>query len=99
MGNQILLNINDSSKLAFFIELIKNFEFVSVNKIITNKIENTFEQTDKEILEEIEQAVKEINFVKRGKLKTRPVKDLLDELRSCSKIISHYINLKCKSDY
>jgi len=36
MDNQILLNINDSSKLAFFLEVIKKFDFVSVNKVITN---------------------------------------------------------------
>jgi len=81
MENQILININDSSKVAFFIELIKNFDFVSIKEIITNdEIEGTFKQTDEEIIKGIKQAVKEINFVKKGKLKARPVKDLLSEL-------------------
>ena len=36
MDSQILLNIKDSSKLAFFLEVIKNFDFVSVKKVITS---------------------------------------------------------------
>ena len=81
MENQILININDSSKVAFFIELIKNFDFVSIKEIITNdEIEGAFKQTDEEIIKGIKQAVKEINLVKKGKLKARPVKDLLGEL-------------------
>jgi len=76
MDNQILLNIKDSSKLAFFLEVIKNFDFVSVNKVITDdEIKG-----DEELLDGIKQAIKEINLVKKGKLKTRPAKDLLDEL-------------------
>lgn len=76
MDNQILLNIKDSSKLAFFLEVIKNFDFVSVKKIITDD-----EIKDNEdLLDGIKQAVKEINLVKQGKLKTRPAKDLLDEI-------------------
>ena len=76
MENQIILNIKDSSKLAFFIEVIKNFDFVSINKIITNdKSKN-----ENEFLNEIEQAVKEINLVNSGKLKAKSAKKLLDEL-------------------
>ena len=76
MDNQILLNIKDSSKLAFFLEVIKKFDFVSVKKIITNNEA----EGNKEILEGIKQAVNEINLVKQGKLKSRPAKDLLGEL-------------------
>jgi len=38
------------------------------------------EPTKQEILDGIKQAVKEINLIKKGKLKARPVKELLDEL-------------------
>ena len=76
MENQILLNIKDSSKLAFFLEVIKNFDFVSVKKIITDDEINS----NDDLLDDIKQAVKEINLVKQGKLNTRPAKDLLDEL-------------------
>ncbi len=76
MGNKVVLNIKDSSKLAFFLELIKNFEFITVSKIIPDKATN-----NKEALKEIEQAVKELNLAKKGKLKTRSAKLLLDELQ------------------
>ncbi|OQX81485.1 MAG: hypothetical protein B6D61_00650 [Bacteroidetes bacterium 4484_249] len=79
MENQILLNIKDSSKLTFFIELIKNFDFVSVIKVITIE-ESTTEQSDEEILDGIKQAVKEINLINKGKLKSRPAIELLNEL-------------------
>jgi hypothetical protein len=76
MDNQILINIKDSSKLAFFLEVIKNFDFVSVKEVITD--DNI--KGDEDLLDGIKQAVKEINLVKKGKLKTRSAKDLLDEL-------------------
>lgn len=76
MKNQIILNIKDSSKLAFFLEVIKNFEFVAIDKVITDETTNN----DTEVLKEIKQAVKEINLVNKGKLKTRPAKLLLDEI-------------------
>jgi len=38
------------------------------------------DQSKKEILEGLKQAVKELNLVKQGKLKARPAKELLGEL-------------------
>jgi len=38
------------------------------------------EQTDEEILNGIKQAIFELNEVKKGKIKARPVNNLLDEL-------------------
>jgi len=38
------------------------------------------EFTKQEILDGIKQAVKEVNLIKKGKLKARPAKELLDEL-------------------
>ena len=41
---------------------------------------NYVEPTKEEILEGIKQAVKELSLIKKGKLKARPLKDLLNEL-------------------
>ena len=76
MDNQILLNIKDSSKLAFFLEVIKNFDFVSVKKVITN---NEAEE-NKEILENIKKGLEELKQIEKGELKTRPAKEFIDEL-------------------
>ena len=37
-------------------------------------------QSKKEILNEIKESLKELELIKEGKLKSRPVKHLLDEL-------------------
>ena len=42
--------------------------------------EEYIEPAKQEILDGIKQAVKEINLIKKGKLKARPAKELLDEL-------------------
>jgi hypothetical protein len=38
------------------------------------------EQTKEEILQGLKQAVEELNLIKKGKLKARPAKELLNEL-------------------
>jgi hypothetical protein len=38
------------------------------------------EQTKEEILQGLKQAVEEMNLIKKGKLKARPAKELLNEL-------------------
>lgn len=38
------------------------------------------EPTREQFIEEIKQAVREVNLIKKGKMKSRPVKELLDEL-------------------
>ncbi len=67
---KLLLEINDN-KVAFFIELLKNFSFVKA-KPITD--ENGL------LMEEIKEAVENLKLVRQGKLKARPAKELLNEL-------------------
>ncbi len=66
---QIILSVPDK-KYEFFIELVKSLEFVKEVK----------EPGKKEILAGIRQAVEEVKLIKAGKLKGRPVQELLDEL-------------------
>ena len=42
--------------------------------------ESNDEPTQEQLVAEIKQAVHELNLVKQGKMKARPVKELLDEL-------------------
>jgi len=67
---RLLIDIKDS-KAGFVMELLQNFSFI---KEITPLNNNT------NLVKEVEQAVKEINLVKKGKLKARPAKELLNEL-------------------
>jgi hypothetical protein len=66
---QITIHIQDS-KVPFFMELIKNFDFVKVDN----------HPTKEEIKKNIKQGLKELQLVEQGKLKTRPAKDFLNEL-------------------
>lgn len=59
---------------SHFIELTKNLHYVK--KIVTDKEDPTKE----EILNGIKQAIKEVKMVKAGKLKARPLKELINEL-------------------
>ena len=68
---QITLNIKDS-KFKFFMELIKNFDFV--------QIEENEEDSKEAILANIKKGLEEVKLVQEGKMKSRPAKELLDEL-------------------
>ena len=52
-------------------ELLNSFSFVKTKKLSNEKAE---------ILENIKEAVDEMNLVKKGKLKARNAEDLFDEL-------------------
>ncbi|MBN8702315.1 MAG: hypothetical protein J0M08_04575 [Bacteroidetes bacterium] len=67
---KILLDIKDS-KAAFFMEVLKNFSFVKAKPI--SEEESLF-------VEELKEAVHNVNLAKKGKLKAKPLKDLLREL-------------------
>ena len=70
---QIILNIKDS-KVGFFLELIKNFDFVNVEKAISS------EPTKDEIKDQIKQGLKEVELIEQGKMKATPLNDFLNEL-------------------
>jgi hypothetical protein len=57
------------------------FIISELNKFKDIKIEfSSDENTKEEIKAEIRQAVKEVQLIKQGKLKTRPARELLNEL-------------------
>ncbi len=70
---EVTVQIPDK-KYEMFLELMKSLSFVK--KVKTSDDEPTKE----EILDGIRQAVKEVNLIKQGKMKGRPVQELLDEL-------------------
>ena len=67
---RIILDIPES-KAAFFMELIKNFKFVKTKTVSAEK---------EQLMQEIKEAVDNLNLAKEGKLIARPAKDLLNEL-------------------
>jgi len=71
---QIVLSVKEN-KLDFFIELVRNFDFVNVLKK-----EEKMSEWKKETLSNIRTGFEEMKLVEKGKMKSRPAKRLLDEL-------------------
>lgn len=67
---KILLDIKDN-KVDFVMEMLRNFSFIKAKPLTPYKAQ---------VLQDLKEAVKNMNLVKQKKLKARPAKDLLDEL-------------------
>ena len=69
---QITVQISDR-KYSHFVELLKSLDYVK-------KVDDTVASEKQKILQELRQAIKELTLIEQGKLKSRPLKNLLDEL-------------------
>lgn len=67
---KVLLDIKDD-KAAFVLEVLKNFTFVKAKPLSEKKAR---------LLEEIQEAVLNVNLAKLGKLTPKLLSELLDEL-------------------
>ena len=67
---KVLVDVTDN-KGDFILELLNSFSFAKAKPISPAKAQ---------LLEDIKEAVENLNLVKQGKLKARPAKDLLNEL-------------------
>ncbi|MHC1775076.1 MAG: hypothetical protein AB9834_06625 [Lentimicrobium sp.] len=67
---KILVDIKDS-KAAFIMELLNNFSFVKAKPITKEKAL---------LLEEIKEAVENVKLARQGKIKAKPLNELLNEL-------------------
>jgi hypothetical protein len=65
----VRLNITDS-KVQFFLELIRNFDFVEIEEI----------DSDEAISDNIRQGWREVQMIEKGTLQAKPIAALLDEL-------------------
>jgi len=69
----ITLSVQDKD-YSFFVKLVKNLDFVQIKEPVGHKSKK------QKFLDEFKEAVEELNQVKEGKIKGRPVQELLDEL-------------------
>jgi len=67
---RLILEIKES-KVAFILELLKNFSFVKIKTVSDEKSRQ---------LESISNAFTELELIKQGKLKGVPARELMDEL-------------------
>jgi len=67
---KVLLDVRDN-KAPFVMKMLENYSFIKAKAITPQKAE---------ILEELKEAIENVNLVKQGKMKARSAKDLLNEL-------------------
>lgn len=67
---KVFLDIRDD-KVPFFMEMLKNYEFVKATSVA---------EEDISLEDEIQEAVENLNRVREGKLEARSARALLDEL-------------------
>ncbi|EMY24505.1 hypothetical protein LEP1GSC115_4871 [Leptospira interrogans serovar Australis str. 200703203] len=67
---KVLLDIKDE-KASSLLEVLKGLPYVKTKLLTTPKAK---------FIEDVKEAVEEMNLVKAGKLKARPAQKLLDEL-------------------
>ena len=72
---QLTINIYDKSKVSLILELFKSWEFAGVVKQETVQGDSRVD-----IIKNVKQGLEEMKLVEQGKLKSRPLKELLDEL-------------------
>lgn len=74
---EIILKIKNKKKIPFLKELLKQFDFVEV---VNPRSKKNNPSKKKEILDEIEESVEQVKRHIAGKIKLRPLQELLDEL-------------------
>ena len=67
---KVILDIQDK-KAGFVMELLRALPFVKTKTISSSKAK---------LIEEIKESVEEVNLIKTGKLKGKPVEEFLNEL-------------------
>lgn len=67
---RVLLEIKDS-KVPFVMEFLNNLPYVKAKTLTPYKAK---------VMEDVREAVEEMNLIKEGKLQARNAKDLFDEL-------------------
>jgi hypothetical protein len=73
---QVTLNIPES-KFSFFMKLVNSLKFIQISE---SSQEINLNSKQMVTLENIKQGFEELKLVEAGKLKTRPIEELLNEL-------------------
>lgn len=74
---QITIQIPDQ-QYDFFMQLVRQLKFVKIKKEIL--LEEQLTSSQQETWKNIKQGFEELKLVEQGKAKTRPIKEVLDEL-------------------
>ena len=70
---KLILDIKEKSRIPFFMELVKSFDYVSVVKEIKEERKSQF-------VTDLAEAFNDVKLYEQGKKKLKRAKDLLNEL-------------------
>ena len=70
---KVILDIKESSRVPFFMELVKSLDYISVIKEIKEKEESQF-------ITDLAESFNDIRLFEKGEKKLKSIKQLLDEL-------------------
>jgi hypothetical protein len=70
---KVILDIQENSRIPFFMEMIKSLGYVSVIKEVKDKRKSQF-------ISELAEAFNDVKLHEQGKKKLKSAKDLLNEL-------------------
>ncbi len=73
---QLILKVKNKRKMPFLKELLNHMDFVEV----VEPVEKKLTKREMEILDDIEESVEQVKLHMAGKIKLRPLQELLDEL-------------------
>ena len=76
---QVTVNIPDN-QYTFFIKLVKNLKFAEVEKPEEQKTEADLTPAQMKTWRNIKRGFEQMKMVEGGKMKTRPIQELLNEL-------------------
>ena len=69
---EVILNIKDSSKAPFLIELLKSLDYINIKKVE--------KESDSLFFDDLADAFEEVKLHEQGKIKLKSLKAVLNEL-------------------
>jgi hypothetical protein len=70
---KVILDITESSRIPFFMELVKSLDYISVVKEVDNEAKSQY-------ISDLADAFNDVKLYEQGKKKLKSAKDLLNEL-------------------
>jgi hypothetical protein len=70
---KVILDITESSRIPFFMELVKSLDYISVVKEVKDEAKSQF-------ISDLADAFNDVKLYEQGKKKLKSAKDLLNEL-------------------
>ncbi len=70
---KVILDITESNRIPFFMELVKSLDYISVVKEVNNESKSQF-------ISDLADAFNDVKLYEQGKKKLKSAKDLLNEL-------------------